>query len=120
MEFTRELNRGEDVSISKYGENDFIIWKYVGPGADGENTRSGSEQNSANWIVYRLADVMLMKAEALSQLGRFQEALDIINEIRVRADVPAISFPTRSLPMKMPSWRNGPLSWHLRARGGLT
>ena len=33
-----------------------------------------------------------MKAEALSQLNRYLEALDIINEIRNRADVPALSL----------------------------
>ncbi|MEN8227110.1 MAG: RagB/SusD family nutrient uptake outer membrane protein [Bacteroidota bacterium] len=92
-EFTRELYRGEDSSIKKYGESDFIIWKYVGSAPDGETTRSGSDQNSANWIVYRMADILLMKAEALSQMGRFPEALSIINEIRFRADVPAVSIP---------------------------
>lgn len=93
-EFTRELYRGEDASVRKYGENDFTIWKYVGRAPDGNTTRPGSEQRSCNWVVYRLADVMLMKAEALSQLGRFQEALDILNEIRFRADVPPLSLPS--------------------------
>jgi len=93
-EYTRELNRGEDVSIKKYGEDDFIIWKYVGKAPDGKTTRTGSDQSSANWVVYRMADVLLMKAEAFSQMGRFQEALDIINEIRFRADVPPISLPS--------------------------
>jgi len=92
-EFTRELYRGEDASVRKHGENDFTIWKYVGRAPDGNTTRPGSEQRSCNWVVYRLADVMLMKAEALSQLGRFQEALDILNEIRFRADVPPLSLP---------------------------
>ncbi len=91
-EYTRELYRGEDISIKKYGENDFIIWKYVGRAPDGETTRSGSDQSSCNWVVYRKADVLLMKAEALSQLGRFPESLEIINEIRFRADVPPISI----------------------------
>ncbi|MBT6763639.1 MAG: RagB/SusD family nutrient uptake outer membrane protein, partial [Prolixibacteraceae bacterium] len=40
-----------------------------------------------NWIVYRLADVLLMKAEALSQLERYQEAMNIIIEIRDRGSV---------------------------------
>lgn len=92
-EFTRELYRGEDSSIKKYGESDFIIWKYVGAEPDGETTRSGSIQSSCNWIVYRLADVLLMKAEALSQLGRFTEAQVIVNEIRFRADVPPLVIP---------------------------
>jgi hypothetical protein len=91
-EFAIELTRGEDASIKKYGEGDFIIWKYVGRSPDGKTTRSGSDQRSCNWIVYRFADVLLMKAEALSQLGQFPEALDIINRIRDRAGVPPINL----------------------------
>ena len=89
----RELYRGEDAAIKKYGEDDFIIWKYVGRAPDGRTVRSGSDQTSCNWIVYRLADVLLMKAEALSQINRFTEAQAIINLIRDRADVPALSLP---------------------------
>ena len=64
-EFTNELVRGEDVSIAKISENNFIIWKYVGQAPDGKTVRSGTDRYSCNWIVYRLADVLLMKAEAL-------------------------------------------------------
>ena len=59
-----------------------IIWKYVGWAGDGQAVRPGSYQNSANWIIYRLSDVLLMKAEALSQIGRYSEALAIVNNIR--------------------------------------
>ena len=83
-----ELVRGEDSSIKKWGDNDYVIWKYVGRAPDGKTTRSGSDQYSCNWIVYRFADVLLMKAEALSQLGQFQEASEIINLIRRRAGLP--------------------------------
>ena len=86
-----ERKRGEDNSIAKYGEGQYIIWKYVGAEGDGTTTRTGTEQNSANWIIYRLADVMLMKAEALSQLGRYTEARDIINDIRERAGMTPVS-----------------------------
>lgn len=90
----KEPKRGEKRAIAEYGEDEFMIWKYVGAEGNGLTTRSGSFQNSANWIVYRLADVLLMKAEALSQLGRFQESLDIINnEIRDRADLQPINPP---------------------------
>ncbi|WP_194765998.1 RagB/SusD family nutrient uptake outer membrane protein [Tamlana sp. I1] len=41
--------------------------------------------NSKNRIVIRYADVILMKAEALIELGRQNEALPLINEIRARA-----------------------------------
>ena len=86
-----ERKRGEETSVTKYSEGEYIIWKYVGAQGDGKTARTGTEQNSANWIIYRLADVMLMKAEALSQLGRFGEARDIINEIRERANMPPVS-----------------------------
>jgi len=59
-----------------------VIWKYIGRYADGHSIRSSSDDESVNWIVYRLSDVLLMKAEALSQLNRFDEALSVINEFR--------------------------------------
>ena len=91
--FEKDLNRGLGLSIKKYGENDFIIWKYVGRSPDGQTTRSGADQNSANFSVYRYADVLLMKAEALSQLGRFGEALDILNDIRSRSNAGSLVIP---------------------------
>lgn len=93
IEFSKEFIRGQDASIRKYGEDDFIIWKYVGRSPDGTTERAGSVQSSCNWIVYRLADVLLMKAEALSQLGQFPEALLILNNVRERADVQPLSLP---------------------------
>ena len=92
-----ELRRGEDASIKKWGENDYVIWKYVGMAPDGKTTRSGSEQRSCNWIVYRYADILLMKAEALSQLEQFPEALDIINKIRRRAGVPDLTLASSAV-----------------------
>ena len=91
-EYAKELVRGEDASIAKRGEDDYIIWKYLGRSNDGATERTGSDQRSCNWIVYRLADVLLMKAEALSQLEHFPEALDILNDIRERADVPPLKL----------------------------
>ncbi len=87
-----ELYRGEDASIAKISKGSYMIWKYVGLTTDGQTARSGIYQNSCNWIVYRYAGVLLMKAEALSQLGRYSEALDIINRIRDRADVVPLSL----------------------------
>ena len=90
--YTVELTRGEDASITKLGEDNYQIWKYVGRAPDGKTERSGADQNSCNWIVYRLGDIYLMKAEALSQLNRFNEAADILNIIRNRANVVAVSL----------------------------
>ncbi|MCF8345803.1 MAG: RagB/SusD family nutrient uptake outer membrane protein [Bacteroidales bacterium] len=80
-EASREIIRG----YGSVRENDKIIWKYVGQSADGLMFRSGNNLRSCNWTVYRLADLLLMKAEALSQMGRFDEALQIVNDIRIRA-----------------------------------
>ncbi len=87
FEYASELVRGEDASIRKYGEDDFIVWKYIGLAPDGQTERSGSDYSSCNWIIYRLADVLLMKAEALSQLERYNEAYSIIADIQERAGV---------------------------------
>ncbi len=92
-EFAREFYRGEGATIAEPSPESFVIWKYVGRAPDGETARTGSDQNSCNWVVYRLADVLLMKAEALSQQSRFTEALEIINGIRRRADVSPLNLP---------------------------
>ncbi len=71
---------------------DGAIWKYCGSAPDEQTLRPSSETRDANWIVYRYADVLLMKAEALSQTGRYQDALTIINEIRTQALVSPLSL----------------------------
>ncbi len=90
--FAVELVRGELFSIVMNSEDDFTIWKYVGSAPSLTSVRTGTDQYSCNWIVYRLADVLLMKAEALSQLERYGEALSIINQIRSRADVAPLTI----------------------------
>ncbi|MFC5283101.1 RagB/SusD family nutrient uptake outer membrane protein [Pedobacter alpinus] len=70
--------------------NDNSIYKYLG--ADRE-TRKTLEQSFTHWFVYRYADILLMKAEALNELGDGEGAIKIINgtdnndqtAIRVRA-----------------------------------
>lgn len=89
-----EFSRGEDVSIMRQSVGNYYIWKYWGAAPDGRTIRSGTEDGSANYIIYRYADVLLMKAEALSQLGRFNEALTIVNEIRDRSKLAPINPPT--------------------------
>lgn len=47
---------------------------------------------AVNVPLMRYADVLLMKAEVLNELGRTQEAIPLINEVRKRADMPALSL----------------------------
>lgn len=70
-------------------EDNLEIWKYVGTGPSKER---GDELNDNNFIVYRLAGVMLMKAEALAEKSQFDQAETIINQIRNRRGVPEISI----------------------------
>lgn len=92
FEYVSELVRGEDASIRKYGEDDFIIWKYVGQAPDGQSERAGADQYSCNFILYRYADILLMKAEALSQKEQYNQAFTLISEIRDRAGMGVISI----------------------------
>ena len=50
------------------------------------NLRSDTEQEAANFIVYRNAEIILMKAEALSMLERFDEAEVLINHVFRRSN----------------------------------
>lgn len=59
------------------------VWKYYG--TDTQGTVRGDLDNDQNWIIYRLAEVYLMKAEALALQGDFPGAIDILNDVRTRA-----------------------------------
>lgn len=80
-----ELIRGNG-SLS----NNHQIWKYAGAIADKTTLRPGNLNRSANFIVYRLADLYLMKAEAYSQKAApdFAQALTYLNAIRERSNMP--------------------------------
>ncbi len=73
--------RGDGAS---YKISDLSIWKYQGVNA-GTTRGDNSSTSYGHWFFYRYADVLLMKAEALNQVNRGQEALDLVNEIRQRA-----------------------------------
>lgn len=49
-----------------------------------------------NFIVYRLADVMLLKAEALNELNEVTAAADLVNEIRARVDLDPTTAATQA------------------------
>jgi hypothetical protein len=71
--------RAEDASLKADGR----IWKYLG--WDATRQRSVIE-SYAHWIVYRYADVLLMKAEAMALTGEGTGALQIIDQIRIRGN----------------------------------
>ena len=52
------------------------------------------KQNSVDRIEIRYAEVLLIKAEALVQLGRNTEAAESFNQLRKRAGIATVSAPT--------------------------
>ena len=81
-------------SIYQAGQTQFYIAKYAASRVTLDNSianwtpdYSWRSRNYANWIVYRLTDVMLMKAEALIEQGsdKFEEAFSLINAVSRRA-----------------------------------
>jgi hypothetical protein len=69
------------------------IFKYVGvtrvDNGTGDKGVYAYRTNTSNWIVYRLSDVMLMKAEALVELDSvpyFKSALSLVNKTYLRSN----------------------------------
>ncbi len=49
-----------------------------------------------NFIIYRLADILLLKAEALNELGDVNGAADLVNEIRARVSLDPVAATTQA------------------------
>ncbi|MBW4888510.1 RagB/SusD family nutrient uptake outer membrane protein [Mucilaginibacter sp. HMF5004] len=82
----QDKTRGLNYTYVNAGSN--VFWKYTGLSVNG-TTNIGRPTDDPDFIIYRLADVMLLRAEALTHLGvtQKQEAIDIINAIRTRAGI---------------------------------
>lgn len=68
------------------------LWKYIGMSSTDKRTESFYDPN---FIIYRVADIMLIKAEALvmrsldGNAADYQIAIDLINQIRQRSNLAA-------------------------------
>jgi|SRR5215203_4882840 len=51
---------------------------------------TSADQKSNDWVIFRYADVLLMKAEALLRTGKAAEALLIVNQIRTARSATAL------------------------------
>ncbi len=77
--------RGDGASITS---KNYRIWKYLGIYEDVTATASReSNENDQNYIIYRLADIYLMKAEALAMSGDLQTAGEWVAKVRARAGI---------------------------------
>ena len=81
--------RGDGAAVRT---SDNSVWKYLG--IDGSNSGRALSASYAHWFVYRYADILLMKAEALNQIGgRGAEANTLIMQIRNRAHALSATYP---------------------------
>ncbi|MDR1342488.1 MAG: RagB/SusD family nutrient uptake outer membrane protein [Prevotellaceae bacterium] len=83
----------KDIRGSSFAYKNGYVWKYAGTSRSGNTLRV--ERTFPHWIVYRYADVILMRAEALNQLAMqgnandqtlLREAYGLVQQIRVRAN----------------------------------
>jgi hypothetical protein len=81
LDDTNKDIRGDLASIRA---SDGAIWKFAG--ANNTGTLRTSTSSYAHWFVYRYADILLMKAEALAWTNKGQDALDLVKVIRDRAN----------------------------------
>lgn len=82
--------RGDGAAVRT---NDNSVWKYLG--IDGSNTGRSLATSYAHWFVYRYADILLMKAEALNQIGgRGIDAYNLVMQIRNRAHALSATLPS--------------------------
>lgn len=75
------------IKIGDKTDDPMRLWKWVGVRPNGIYNEDKRINRDCNWIIYRYADVLLMKAEALNNLGQAKAALAEVNKIRERADV---------------------------------
>ncbi|MVT12390.1 RagB/SusD family nutrient uptake outer membrane protein [Chitinophaga tropicalis] len=82
IDATKKDIRGDGGSIRAA---DQMIWKFAGASSGTTMQVRGATESYAHWFVYRYADVLLLKAEALAWVNKGQEALDLVKVIRDRA-----------------------------------
>lgn len=90
-----DLVRGLNRTYREAGSRQF--WKYTGLTID--NVERAADD--PNFIIYRLPDLMLMRAEALIHIGDAQkvEAAFLINQIRKRAGIDSLDFIDETTPV---------------------
>lgn len=76
------------------------VWKFFGVGFNDES----ADPSSNNIVLTRLADIMLLKAEAHAQLNQNEEALTLLNSIRKRAGLSTVDIDAaKNLYTDLPS-----------------
>lgn len=82
-------NNGAYINVN--GNHESYLWRKFVP----EGNMNGAINNRAdtpiNFPLIRFADVLLMQAECLNELGKQSEAVALINQVRSRAGMPGLN-----------------------------
>lgn len=85
----------------RVGNGRKTLWKFVGVTYNGDLKRSSSSERDLNLTYYRYADILLMKAEALNELGNVSEAMNYVNKTAQRAGLQPITGITDQAEMRV-------------------
>ncbi|MDP4268878.1 MAG: RagB/SusD family nutrient uptake outer membrane protein [Bacteroidota bacterium] len=104
-ESTNDIRQRDFLNLSASTGGQYFIFKYAGISRTTQANGQYSyryRSTTANWIVYRLSDVMLMRAEALVQMGEsnYHEAIRMVNAPYLRANELADSLYITNYPTK--------------------
>jgi starch-binding outer membrane protein, SusD/RagB family len=78
--------------LASYSSTGYNVRKFLVPFSVSKEYNT----NPANFVVYRYADVLLMKAEALNEQGKTTAAETPLNSVRTRAGLASITGETQS------------------------
>lgn len=94
-------------SVRYSGSDIFIPFKYIGSTVLKVTTGSISQPSynyssrTPNWIIYRLSEVMLMKAEAIVQMdGNWEDAFELVSTVYMRSNAGNESLNPDNYPTK--------------------
>ncbi len=87
------LARGNQIVPSFSQQSGFGVLKYVD---ENKNMMESTGTSGTDWQVFRYGEVLLNYAEAAFELGKTNEALDAINQIRNRAGIALLSVVDRN------------------------
>jgi starch-binding outer membrane protein, SusD/RagB family len=93
----KDVLRGPNRTFREAGARTY--WKYTGLNTDNIERPT----NDPNFIIYRLPDIMLLRAEALAHIGATEkvEAAALLNDVRERVSLDTFDFLDGSTPLEM-------------------
>lgn len=91
------LENENDLRAENASYKEDKLWKYIGKNAN--DARNSTTEKDQNFILYRVADIYLMKAEAYIMLEKYEDATDLINKVRNRAGIDDIDVSSNQITM---------------------